>query len=116
MKQTDPIIQIKTCPISGKAFHITQQDMDFYAKISPTFAGQKFAIPTPTLHPDERQRRRLAFRNERNLYRRTCDASGKQIISMYNPECGYKVYETKIWYGDSRNALDFGQEYNFSRV
>lgn len=85
-QSSDPIIQTKICPVSGKEFSITQGDLDFYNKISPTFAGKKFQIPTPTLCPEERQRRRLAFRNERNFYRRTCDASGKQIISMYHPD------------------------------
>lgn len=58
----------------------------------------------------------MSFRNERNLYRRTCDASSKQIISMYRPDNGYKVYDQKVWYSDSRNALDYGQEYNFSKT
>ena len=113
---TDIIIDTKCCAHCQQSFDITQWDVDFYKKISPTFAGQKFAIPTPTLCPEERQRRRMSFRNERNLYRRVCDASGKQIISMYRPDNGYKVYDQKIRYSDSRNALDYGQEYDFSKT
>lgn len=112
----DPIVQTKTCAISGKEFSITQGDLDFYAKISPTFAGQKFAIPTPTLCPEERQRRRLAFRNERNLYRRTCDASGKQIISIYSPDKPYKVYDQKIRRSDSRDPMEYGRDFDFSKT
>ncbi len=112
----DPIVQTKTCPISGNEFSITQWDLDFYNKISPTFAGQKFQIPTPTRSPDERQRRRLGFRNERNLYRRTCDASGKQIISIYSPDKPYKVYDQKIWWSDSRDGLDYGREFDFGKT
>ncbi len=112
----DAIVQTKTCPISGNEFSITQKDMEFYDKISPTFAGQKFQIPTPTLSPDERQKRRLAFRNERNLYRRTCDASGKQIISIYSPDKPYKVYDQKIWWSDSRDGLDYGRAFDFGKT
>ena len=111
----DPIVQTNTCAISGNEFSITQWDLDFYNKISPTFAGQKFQIPTPTLSPDERQKRRLAFRNERNLYRRTCDASGKQIISIYSPDKPYKVYDQKIWWSDSRDGLDYGRAFDFGK-
>jgi hypothetical protein len=112
----DQIIQTKTCAITGKEFSITQGDLDFYAKISPTFAGQKFVIPTPTLCPEERQRRRLAFRNERNLYRRTCDASGKQIISIYSPVKPYKVYDQKIRRSDARDPMDYGRDFDFSKT
>ena len=117
MTQTsDSIIQFKICPVSGNEFSITQWDLDFYDKISPTFAGQKFQIPTPILCPDERQRRRLAFRNERHLYRRTCDASGKQIISIYSPDKPYKVYDQKVRRSDSRDAMDYGRDFDFSKT
>ncbi len=113
---TDQIIEIKKCTISWQEFSITQWDVDFYNKISPIFAGQKFTIPTPTLCPEERQRRRLAFRNERNLYRRTCDASGKQIISIYSPDKPYKVYDQKVWWSDSRDAMDYGRDFDFTKT
>jgi len=109
-KQTnDPIVERKTCRVSGQAFAIYQSDLDFYDKISPTFDGKKFAIPTPTLCPEERQRRRLLFRNERKLYRRMCDATNKPIISMYSPDKNYKVYDQLVWRGDHRNGLTYGR-------
>ena len=106
----------KICPISNKEFTISQSDLDFYNKISPTFAGQKFQLPTPTLHPEERQRRRLSFRNERNLYRRKCDASGKDIISIYSPEKSLKIYDQKIRRSDSRDPVSYGQDFDFSKT
>ena len=111
----DPIVQTKTCHHCQSSFAITQWDLDFYAKISPTFDGQKFQIPTQTLCPDCRQRRRLSFRNERNLYRRSCDASGKQIISIYSPDKPYKVYDQKIRWSDSRDPMSYGRAFDFSR-
>ena len=112
----DPIVEWKTCAISGKEFAVFQSDLVFYDKISPTFAGKKFPIPAPTLCPEERQRRRLAWRNERKLYRRNCDASNKQIISVYSPDKPYKVYEQPIWRSDSRDPLSYGKAFDFSRT
>ena len=116
-KQTnDPIVQRKTCAVSGQEFALYQSDLDFYAKISPTFAGQKFAIPTPTLCPEERQRRRLLFRNERKLYKRKCDATGENIISIYSPDKPYKVYKQDFWWSDKRDPMDYGRDFDFSRT
>ena len=75
-KQTNvPIIERKTCRVSGAEFPIFQSEIDFYDKISPIFANKKFQIPTPTLCPEERERRRRMHRNERHYYRRTCQFS-----------------------------------------
>ena len=75
-KQTsDPIVKRKTCRVSGMKFAIFQSDLDFYDKVSPVFNGKKYQIPTPTLCPEERTRRRMIFRNERKLYKRKCDAT-----------------------------------------
>ena len=79
-KTSDPIMEWKTCEVSRKEFPIYKSDLEFYDKISPVFDNQKFDIPTPKLCPEERARRRLAWRNERKLYRRNCDATGKPII------------------------------------
>jgi hypothetical protein len=113
---SDPIVERKTCTISGQPFAIYQSDLDFYAKISPTFNSQKFQIPTPTLCPEERQRRRLSFRNERKLYRRQCDATKKSIISIYSPDKPYKVYDQKIRRSDSRDPMDYGMDFDFSKT
>ncbi len=142
-KNSDPIVKRKKCRISGQDFPIYQSDLDFYDKISPKFevssdyAKQfleensdvtqnfeykdgklKCKIPTPTLCPEERQRRRLAFRNERKLYKRTCDFSGKEIISIYSPDKPYKVYDQSIWWSDKWDTLEYGKDsiWNFSTI
>jgi hypothetical protein len=112
---SDPIVEWKTCKVSGQPFPIFQSDLDFYDKISPTFNGKKFQIPTPTLCPEERQRRRLAFRNERRLYRRKSDFSGDEIISMYSPDKPYIVYSSDEWWSDNWNALSYGKTFTFQR-
>ncbi len=94
---------------------MTDKDREFYEKISPTFAGQKYIIPSPALCPEERQRRRLAFRNERKLYHRKCDKTGNQIISMYSPDKPYTVYDQKVWWGDDWSAMDYGLNFDFDK-
>jgi hypothetical protein len=97
---------MKTCKHCDIGFEITADDQTFYKKID---------VPEPTLCPDCRQQRRAAFRNELNLYRRKCDATGKEIISMYQPTADAIIYSPEIWWGDTWNPLDYGQEFNFNR-
>lgn len=89
--------------------------MAFYEKVSPVIAGKKYPIPAPTFCPDCRQQRRLAFRNERKLYHRKCDLTGKEIISMYSPDKKIKVYDREVWWSDKWNPLDYGRDFDFNR-
>jgi hypothetical protein len=111
----EKIIEKKTCRISGQEFFVTDKDLEFYDKISPVFAGQKYLIPSPTLCPEERQRRRFAFRNERKLYHRKCDRTGNQIISIYSPDKPYTVYDHRVWWWDDWSAFDYGVKFDFNR-
>ncbi|MDD4530179.1 MAG: hypothetical protein PHO80_01340, partial [Candidatus Gracilibacteria bacterium] len=114
---TEKIIETKICKLCGANFDITDKDLEFYDKISPTFSTpvlKKFNIPAPTLCPDCRQQRRLAFRNERKLYKRKCDLSGKEIISIYSPDKPYKIYNQKEGY-ENRNPFDYGRDFDFNK-
>ncbi|MFA5917624.1 MAG: hypothetical protein WC850_05325 [Candidatus Gracilibacteria bacterium] len=113
--QQENIVETKKCKLCSVDFDITDKDLEFYDKISPIFNGKKYSIPSPTLCPDCRQQERLTFRNERKLYKRKCDATGKDIISMYSPDKKYKVYSQEKWWSDSWNALDYGKEFDFSK-
>ncbi len=112
----ETIIATKTCTVCATEFSITDKDLEFYKKVSPSFNGQKIEIPSPNQCPKCRERRRLAFRNERQLYKRKCDFSGKEIISIYSPDKPYKVYDQKIWWSDQRDAMDYGRDFDFSRT
>lgn len=105
---SDPIAERKTCAVSGKEFAVFQSDLDFYSKISPKFDGQRFQIPTPTLCPEERMRRRIAYNQETVLYSRTCDFSGKKIISGYSPDKPFKVYDSAMYWTDQWDPTSFG--------
>jgi hypothetical protein len=103
------------CKNCHTEFTYSQEDRDFLRKLDPIFGGYKLEIPDPTFCRDCRQQRRLSFRNERTLYRRKCDKSGKSIISVYAPDSGYIVYSTEEWWSDDWNAFDYGKDFDFSR-
>lgn len=102
----------KTCTTCSQSFEITDEDLAFYRKMD---------VPPPTLCPDCRLQRRLAFRNFRNLYDRKCDFSGRQIISMYAPTAPdgkptpYTVYDQDIWWSDQWDPKSYGMEVDFNR-
>ncbi len=91
-------------------FEITQDDLLFYAKME---------VPPPTLCPDCRVQRRMAFRNFRNLYERKCDYTGRQMISKYAPLPAtgkpFIVYDQDIWWSDNWDATDYGVDFDFQR-
>ena len=78
-------------------------------------ALKKYLIPPPTLCPDCRQQRRLSFRNERTLYKRKCDATGKEIVSIYSPDKSYTVYHQDYWWSDAWDPLTYGRAFDFTR-
>ena len=105
----------KNCKKCSQTFQITSSDLEFYKKISPKFDWKIYEIPAPTFCPDCRQQRRLSFRNERKLYRRDCDATWKQIISIYSPDKNLKVYDSKIWWWDSWDGIDYWKDFDFNK-
>ncbi|HCW32177.1 MAG: hypothetical protein UT55_C0008G0016 [Candidatus Peregrinibacteria bacterium GW2011_GWE2_39_6] len=100
-----PIIT-QLCRLSGKTFLINEEDQAYYQKID---------VSLPTLCPAERQRRRLTFRNERNLYSRKCDLTGQQIISNYSPTKTFKVYDKDVWWSNQWDPFSYGRSYDFSK-
>src|SRR3989339_670377 len=102
----------KACRECGQFFEITQDDLDFYEKISPAFNGKKELIPPPLLCPDCRRQRRFAFRNERSLYRRRSSLSGAEIISCYPEEYEPPVYGHEEWFEDKWDALAYGHPWD----
>ena len=105
----------RTCRLSGETFHVSQEDLEFYKRVSPIIGGKQYLIPPPTLSPTSRMKRKLSWRNERTLYRRQCNFSGAQIISTYSPESQFQVYENRAWISDAWDALDYGRDFDFTR-
>lgn len=111
--QNEKIVETKSCQKCQISFDITDSDLEFYDKVSPIFKDKKYPIPTPMLCPNCRQQRRLSCRNETKLYSRVCDATQKNIISIYSPDKPYTVFAADYWWSDHWDALDYGLDYDF---
>ena len=96
----------RECQNCKNSFNIEQDDFSFY---------EKMKVPAPTFCPMCRMQRRWAFRNERGLYKRKCDFSGKEIFSMYAPDSPVKVYDRDVWISDAWDPLDYGRDIDWSK-
>jgi hypothetical protein len=104
-----------TCRQCAVNFEITNDDLAFYDKISPVIKGKKYLMPPPALCPGCRERRRWTFRNQRFLYKRKCDFSGDEIISLYSPDKPYKVYKEEYIWSDEFDPLKYGRDYDLKK-
>ena len=99
--------ETKNCKNCKKNFVIETEDFNFYEKIK---------VPPPTLCPKCRQLRRHAWRNERTLYRRSCDFCGKNTVTIYSPNKPYKVYCHECWWGDDWDFASYGRDFDFTKT
>lgn len=76
---------------------------------------KKFNVEPQDLCFDCAQKQRLCNRNERTLYTRKCDATGKTIISIYSPDSPYKAYKADYWHSDKWDPLSYGRDFDFNR-
>ncbi len=103
----------KTCKQCNEQFTIEDEDLEFYKKISPTIGENTYEWPAPTLCPRCRVMRRMSWRNERKVYKRKSDKSGKEIISIYAPDkTDYKVLSVDEWWSDDWDAMSYGRDYD----
>lgn len=105
----------RACKQCQTSFEVTGSDMAFYDKVSPIVGDQKLSLPPPTLCPPCRRQRRLAFRNERHLYRRRCDLCKAEVVSVYAPDAPYKAFCTSCWWSDRWDPLSFGRAFDPQR-
>jgi len=98
--------ETRNCQNCKKDFEIEPDDFGFYEKIN---------VPSPTFCPECRLQRRLGWRNERSLYKRECGKCSKVTISIYDIDKKDDVFCDKCWWGDGWDALDFGEEVDFSK-
>ncbi len=123
------VLETRICTHCSSSFDITNIDQDFLIRLAPTFPSPgvdrlgrdgvgvpiKIILPYPTHCPECRKIRRYAWRNEKNIYKRKCDATGKDIISLFSPDAPCPVYESDYWYSDKWDAHKYGRDFDFSR-
>ncbi len=96
--------ETRNCQNCKRDFIIEPDDFSFYEKIK---------VPPPTFCPECRQMRRMSFRNERNLFRRKCDKTGENIISIFTPNSPYKVYSRSYWDTNQVDMMEYGRDFDF---
>ena len=101
----------QTCAQCSAPFEITDDDLQFYDKVSPVIGGKKFPVPAPTLCPSCRAQRRQAHFNYEFLYRRPSSKTGKQIVSSISADKPYTVFEQEEWWKDDWDPMGFGKEF-----
>jgi len=98
--------QAKQCQNCKQDFTIESEDFAFYEKIQ---------VPAPTFCPECRMVRRMMVRNEHTLYKRKCDMTGQDMVTIFAPEKPIRVFHRKVWWGDDWNQYEYGLEYDSSR-
>lgn len=96
----------RLCQNCKLEFIIEPEDFDFY---------EKLGVVAPSMCSVCRARHRLAFRNERVLYKRACEKCKKDVISVYSPNKPYRIWCYDCWFADDWDADEFGREYDLSR-
>lgn len=91
---------------SSASFAPSAEDLAFFAKMN---------INPPVVHPLEYLRSVMSCRNERHLYIRNCDKTGKVLISAYHPQVPFPVYQNELWWSDEWDAADYGMPYDLQQ-
>ena len=95
----------KTCKLTGREFEISELEQEL---------RKKFNVPLPDVHPYERMRELLSWRNLNSLYNANCDLCKKFTLSMYGPHNTFPVYCLDCWYSDKWQPPQ--QDINFTRA
>ena len=111
-KLNDTIIEWKTCTLSGQEFPIFESEKKLLEKLQLTIWWKLITFPLPTICPEERQRRRNAYRNLKTLYHDQCDLTGKKIISRFHPDMNLTVYANDARSSDGWESKDYGIDIN----
>jgi len=98
--------EIRVCQNCKTDFVIEPDDFGFYEKIK---------VPPPTFCFDCRLQRKLAYINERTLFKRKCDKCKKSIISVYSSEAPHVVWCTDCYNSNEKQELEYAVNYDFSR-
>lgn len=94
-----------TCAISGRSFSVSTHEKELRKKFG-------FGDMKPEVLPKYRFQFLGAFWPQWNLHKRKCDKTGRQIISIFRPDCPYPVWHRDEWI---EHANPPSQDFDFSR-
>ena len=95
----------RICQNCHGEFTIEPDDFGFY---------EKMKVPAPEKCPECRQQLRILHRNFKTLYKRPSSKSGKMIVSMYNPDVPFPVYDISEWWADDWEATSYAMDLDLS--
>jgi len=96
----------KTCLKCEKSFLLDENDYIFYLRMK---------VPPPENCPTCRQQQRMFFRNFKTLYKRPSSKSGEVIISMYNTDVPFPVWNISEWWADDWDATNYAMDLDLSK-
>ncbi len=91
------------CEISSEEFEVSPEEQELRTRLG---------APLPKVAPAYTFRELLAFWQHFAMHRRTCDLSGKSIISVFDQNCPYPVWNREDWL---KGAKPPQADFNFSR-
>jgi hypothetical protein len=103
--------------VKGAACQSCRCLFDVYQPEQELLGAMDLPCP-PRFCPRCRRQRRLAFRNERRMYHRICDESGRRTVALYPQDAKDRVvmYEQNIWWDyEKMDPLSLGRDFDFSR-
>ncbi len=101
--------ETKICQNCKKEFTLDIDDLSFF---------EKMHTPAPTWCNECQFVRRMVFRNQNTLYKRTNNApgaEGQKIISIYSDDKPLTIYNREYWWGDGWDPYSYGKDVDFSR-
>jgi hypothetical protein len=93
------------CVVSGKMFEVSEHEIELRKKF-------EFGDTLPRMDPKYRFQYLGAFWPHWNLHKRKCDKTGKQIISIFRPDCKYPVWHRDEWFA---HASPPSKDFDFSK-
>ncbi len=107
------------CTQCGNQFETSTEELAFLKRMAFRFGKITIELQPPTRCPACRLQIRTAHRNERFLYKRRCDLTQRDIVSIYHPEAAsgepYKVYAQDVWHTDQWDPLEYGRKVDLSK-
>ena len=98
--------ETRQCTQCQQSFSITDEDKEFY---------DKMGVPSPTLCPQDREKRRLSFRGN-NFYLKKCDNCGKMKMAWFSPQNTFvQTYCDECFRDDAFDATIYGKAFDFSQ-
>ena len=98
--------ETKNCQNCKQDFTIEPEDFVFYEKID---------VPPPTFCPGCRTVRRLVWRNQRSLFKKSCQLCDKAIITMYPEGPDFQVLCNDCWQGDDWDPASYAMDIDWNR-